>query len=85
MTLHAFSSLFRTGTAPTNPTAVTGTSIGPLLPIASATANQSTSFSTGGIVTGLTAGTAYWLDLALDTNAGSGTIQAVFCNAYEID
>jgi hypothetical protein len=74
---------FGTGTAPTNPNAVTGTSIGPLLPIASAVASQSTSFSAGGIVTGLTPGTAYWMDLALDTNAGSGTVQVVFCNAME--
>ena len=74
---------FGTGTAPTNPTAVTGTSVGPLLPVASGTSNQSTAFSAGGIITGLTAGTAYWLDIALNVNAGTGTAQSVWCNVFE--
>jgi hypothetical protein len=75
---------FGTGTAPAVAAPVTGTSIGGLLPILSATANQSLSFTAGGLVTGLTPGTAYWLDLALDVNAGTGTAQTVFCSAHEV-
>lgn len=74
---------FGTGVAPSNSAAVTGTAVGPLLPILSATANQSLAYSVGGIITGLTPGTAYWLDVAIDVTSGSGTTNSIFCNAME--
>jgi hypothetical protein len=77
-------SYFGTGTAPANAAAVTGTSIGSLLSVTSTAVNASYSYTAGGIVTGLTPGTAYWLDVALDVTGGTGTTNQVFCSAFEI-
>lgn len=65
--LGAFTALkwmYGTGTAPANHAAVTGTHFGPEL-----SANQAGTLSA--IITGLTKGTTYWIDMAYNAGAGA--------------
>lgn len=74
---------YGTGTAPTNGAASTGTSLGAQI-VGTSDANGSTiPFSAGGIITGLTPGTAYWFDLILAVNGGNGSTVNINCNAQE--
>lgn len=72
-----------TGTAPANGAAVTGTGIGSSVSVnASGTTGASAPYKIGGIITGLTVGTAIWFD----ANVG-GTNSAVTnntCRAHEV-
>jgi len=54
---------YGTGTAPANGAAATGTAVGNKASLLSSAASQNQSFSLVAIVSGLTAGTAYWIDL----------------------
>jgi hypothetical protein len=79
---------YGTSTAPTNGTAVgaTGTQIGPPVSVSgSGSSTVSTPFANGGIVTGLTPGTAYWFDLTLVSSSASGSQSTASpgCNASE--
>jgi hypothetical protein len=74
---------FGTGTAPSNGVAFTGTQIGNQMAGNSAGASGQLPFHAGGIVTGLTPGTAYWFDLSLLAGANTSTIQNLSCNAME--
>ncbi len=56
---------FGTGTAPSNQSASTGTSVGGALPGSGAIAGQFIPYTLPNIVTGLTPGTQYWFDVAL--------------------
>lgn len=56
-----------TGTAPANGVAVTGTALGTSINTTAVGILSPVAFSLGGIVTGLTAGTAYWFDIAFFT------------------
>lgn len=65
---------YGTGAAPANGAAATGTQIGNRATIAGAgTTSLSSMFKGGGLVTGLTPGTAYWFDLALSTSNAANT------------
>ena len=75
--------LYGTGTAPSNGTAQTGTRVGPS--VGNSTGTQgAVPFSVGGIITGLSTGTAYWFDLALNANtAGTSTVGGVYASIME--
>ena len=69
-----FKAWYGTGTAPNNGDAETGTfalGTNPQLQASSVTANQGVGWSLIGTITGLTPGTAYWLDLSLKTTNGA--------------
>jgi len=74
---------FGTGTAPTNGAAPTGTTVGtaqsPWVP----TANGLVAISPGGIITGLTPGTAYWFDLSLAASSGTSTLNSLSVTIME--
>lgn len=74
---------FGTGTAPVNGAAFTGTQIGGGIQWTSPSVGASTSFSNGGLITGLTLGTTYWFDIALSTSAGTASISCSF-TGFEI-
>jgi hypothetical protein len=76
---------YGTGTAPSNGAAVTGTTFGTTQHfIASTTAGQQ-GFTCMGIVTGLTLGTAVWLDLALlAVTAGGSTVKDCQVVVFEL-
>jgi hypothetical protein len=77
---------FGTGVAPSNAAAVTGTQVAATMSIAGAgTSSQSAPFTISVIITGLTAGTAYWFDLAMHTGNASNTasVTNISCNAEE--
>jgi hypothetical protein len=74
---------FGTGTAPTNGAAVTGTQVGSALNGQIQSAAVILPATLTAIITGLTPGTAYWLDLGLVTTSGTSTLQNVSCNAME--
>lgn len=64
---------FGPGTAPTHGAALTGTAGGPQAFGHSASANFAVPFSISMIFTGLTVGTAYWLDVTYGTSAVGST------------
>ena len=79
---------YGTGTAPANADALTGTAVGGLVSstnpdIALATLNVP--FSLNAIVTGLTPGTAYWIDTGLKAiTGGTATISNVSISVIEV-
>lgn len=75
-----------TGTAPTNGAAATGTADGAKISVALSTvaANQNVPFSLQAIVTGLTAGTAYWIDLAVSSSSNTTTPHTISISAYDL-
>lgn len=76
---------FGTGTAPTNGAAVTGTLVGIAQTHTSLTATERTGFCLVGKVTGLSVGTAYWLDLSLlAVTGGTASVTGVSIVAYEV-
>ena len=77
---------YGTGTAPTNGAALTGTAVGSLQQFtAGATAAAKGGFAVAAVVTGLTGGTAYWLDLSLAAiTGGTATITGVSIAAFDI-
>lgn len=72
-----------TGAAPVNGAATTGTQVGASNNPDSGTANFHYPAVSGGIVTGLTPGTAYWFDANIGTTGGTVTIINISCNAFE--
>ncbi len=76
---------YGTGTAPSNGAASTGTTIGNTAGPIPSVSGALTNFAVYGIVTGLSAGTTYWLDLQLrSVSGGTSSLQAVTCAAFEI-
>jgi hypothetical protein len=71
------------GAAPANNAGVTGTQLG----VAIGNTSASTFFtprSQGGIIAGLTVGTAYWFDLGDQISAGNAQYSAMQCRAKEV-
>lgn len=78
---------YGTGTAPVNGAALTGTQVGPIVQYNASTlaAGASAPYSATWIVTGLTAGTAYWFDTAFAAiTGGTGSIAQATMTAYDI-
>lgn len=76
---------FGTGAAPTNGTAVTGTLVGISQTRTSLVAADRGGMVLCGVATGLTLGTAYWLDVsALAVTGGTASITGVTVTAYEM-
>lgn len=61
---------YGSGAAPANAAALTGTTSGSLVAVTTSTANERASFALVGYVTGLTVGTAYWIDIRLSNSTG---------------
>lgn len=83
-----FNVRYGTGTAPANAAAASGTIVGPTVSYAVTSAEVTSfgqPFSLTRIITGLTPGTAYWLDMSISTNgtATTATISSVNCAAQE--
>lgn len=64
---------YGTGTAPANGAAAAGTSPGNFQTIILAAAAEKNSFSVQAVVSGLTPGTTYWVDLQLKASGGGTT------------
>jgi hypothetical protein len=81
---------YGTGTAPTNAAALTGTQVGSTQTYTNPTtiiaADTNVPFSTQAVVTGLTVGTAYWIDLAAKSvaTASSMGLANISISAVEI-
>jgi hypothetical protein len=76
---------YGTGTKPVNGAAASGTVIGIAQEAVSVSAGQKSGFSVTGIITGLTPGTAYWLDASLlALTNGNATITGVTIAAVEV-
>ena len=76
---------YGTGTAPTNAAALTGTQAGNIARFTAAAAAQKVPFSCQVIVSGLTVGTAYWLDVAVAAvTGGTATVTDISITAYEL-
>ena len=66
---------YGTGTAPANGAALTGTTAGGLIKMTVNNSNNSMPFGLNAIVTGLTVGTTYWIDISLAA-VSNGTAKA---------
>lgn len=76
---------YGTGTAPTNGAASTGTQAGATQTATSLVAAQRSGFSISVPVTGLTAGTAYWIDASVQAvTGGTANIFGVTISAIEV-
>jgi len=75
---------FGTGSGPANGAAATGTLSGSSLAPSLASVSDVKPFKIGSIVQSLTAGTTYWFDLEIGTNAGTANALALTCNAKEV-
>jgi hypothetical protein len=78
------SAQFGTGAAPANAAAPAGTLVGTTSTATAPSASGLSPFYAGGIITGLTLGTALWFDLDLLVSAGTGTINNVHCTIREV-
>jgi hypothetical protein len=74
---------YGTGTAPVNGAAPVGTLVGSVTQGTAAAAGEQLPFTMIGVVTGLSTGTAYWIDAALWANAGTAQIFGVTVAAIE--
>lgn len=75
-----------TGSAPNNAATLTGTTQGTELTATVATANsEDVPFSVNAVVTGLTVGTTYWLDISLASSnaAGTASVKSLSVSAIE--
>lgn len=81
---------YGTGAAPANAATLAGTQVGTIQtyknPTAVTAANVAVPFAVHAVVTGLSVGTAYWIDLAAQSIAtnSSGTLSAVSVSAIEL-
>jgi hypothetical protein len=75
---------YGTGSAPTNGAAATGTTLGAEISNSQDVANDNNVFSLTGLVTGLSVGTAYWLDLGLRVSTGASNMTNITITAFEI-
>ena len=73
---------YGTGTAPANGASPTGTTATTPMSVASST--NLTPFSLTTIITGLTAGVAYWLDLSASPLSGTSSLGGINCTAVEL-
>ena len=74
-----------TGTAPINGAALTGTARGAALSMISSTANAYCAFTAAVLVTGLTVGTAYWIDVSQAAiTGGVAQIIGAYVSAIEV-
>jgi len=75
---------YGTGTAPTNGAALTGTAVGNNIADNNPVTNK-IPFSVQAVVTGLTVGTAYWVDVGLTAiTGGTASIATVSISALEL-
>lgn len=75
---------YGTGTAPVNAAAITGTLVGSVPQFTTAAAAQRVPINITIIITGLTLGTAYWLDLMLGAiTSGTAAIKNITVTAVE--
>jgi hypothetical protein len=74
---------YGSGAAPANAAAATGTAISTTISPLASTANQVLPFSLPAIVTGLSTGTSYWIDLQVSATAGTSTINNPGCTMME--
>lgn len=76
---------YGTGSAPTNGAAVTGTLVGIAQTNTVKTAAQVSGFAITGVATGLTVGTAYWIDVSVKAvTGGTATVTGVTICAIEV-
>lgn len=76
---------YGTGTAPTTNAAATGTTKGSLMSTTSNSTGSNVPFSTTAIITGLSSGTAYWIDLQYSNqSSATTTMSQITVNAAEI-
>lgn len=76
---------YGTGTAPINGAAVTGTLVGIAQTETSLVGGSQSGFAISGIITGLTLGTAIWIDAALNrVTGGNASITGVTISAVEV-
>jgi len=76
---------YGTGTAPTNGAILTGTTVGSLIKMVSSSATNRMPFHCNAIVSGLTVGTTYWIDLSLAAmTGGTARIRDVSISAIEL-
>ena len=76
---------YGTGTAPANAAALTGTAVGGAVVFNQATTAEKHPFALNAVVTGLTLGTAYWIDVSLAAlTGGTATIENVSVSIIEI-
>lgn len=74
---------YGTGTAPANGAAAAGIAIGSTVSVnGSGTTGVSAGFKVGGLITGLTVGTAIWFDGLVTSSSGS--LSSVTCRAHEV-
>lgn len=74
---------YGTSTAPTNGATETGTTAGGILNYRNSAAAQVFPYSQQAVITGLTVGTAYWLDEALISSAGTASLKDISISAIE--
>jgi hypothetical protein len=74
---------FGTGSAPANGVAQTGTQVGTFVLGQAASLGFDTSFTNGGLVTGLTPGVPVWFDIGMNVSGGTGSIVTVACTLEE--
>lgn len=76
---------YGTGTAPTNGATLTGTQLGASQTLTEKVAAQADGYCVTGIATGLTIGTAYWMDVAVNAvTAGTASITGNTIKAHEV-
>lgn len=76
---------YGTGTAPSNAGALTGTTIGNSITATAATGSYNYPFCVSVIISGLSASTAYWLDLSLAAiTGGTASISNITINSHEL-
>jgi hypothetical protein len=74
-----------TGSSPANGATATGTALGALQTFVSGASGEVVPFSLNVVATGLTVGTAYWIDVTLQaTTGGTASISAVSITALEL-
>jgi hypothetical protein len=76
---------FGTGSAPANGDANTGTTVGNIVKYVTSTTDERVPFCNTVLITGLTLGTTYWVDLSLAAiTAGTATIENLTYTAVEV-
>jgi hypothetical protein len=74
---------YASGGAPANGAAFAGSAIGTTTSVTTTLANAQEFFFSGGAVTGLSPGTAYWFDVGLNVSAGTASVTNLSCGAFE--
>lgn len=75
---------YGTGSAPGNGGALTGTAVGNLATAIGNDADQQFPTTCNAIISSLSVGTAYWIDVSLSTSAGTGTVKNISMSVMEI-